>query len=344
MAISNLLPLVNLAPAQQSIRAEVLDSLAESPPRLPSKYFYDQHGSELFDAICELPEYYPTRTEVSILQRCLPELAEHIGEQAVVIEIGSGSGLKTELLLQALESPAVYIPMDISQTHLLQSAERLADLHPAVEIAPVCADFTAELAIPAEITAEGARVVYFPGSTLGNLTADAADQLLAKFADLVSPRVGDSNGDQTDEAEATTHAGMLVLGVDLQKDTDVLQAAYDDQQGVTAEFNRNILRHLNRQLAVDFPLDGFDHAAPFVSSHQRIEMRLVANRNIDVAIDSHNFRLRQGEHILTEYSHKYDPQTLGERLRTAGWSVEQMWTDPKNYFAIFCCRLTETKP
>lgn len=339
MAISNLLPLVNLAPAQQSIRAEVLASLAESPPRLPSKYFYDQRGSELFDAICELPEYYPTRTEVSILQRCLPELAERVGEQAVVIEIGSGNGLKTELLLRALESPAVYIPMDISQEHLLQSAERLADLHPSVEIAPVCADFTAELAIPAEITAEGARVVYFPGSTLGNLTAGAADLLLAKFADLVAPRVGDS----TDEAHATTHAGMLVLGVDLQKDTDVLQAAYNDQQGVTAEFNRNILRHLNRRLDANFPLDSFDHAAPFVPGQQRIEMRLVANRDIEVAIDSHNFRFSQGEHILTEYSHKYDPQTLGERLRIAGWSVEQMWTDPENYFAIFCCRLTKTK-
>jgi len=340
MAISNLLPLVNLAPAQQSIRAEVLASLSESPPRLPSKYFYDQRGSELFDAICELPEYYPTRTEVSILQRCLPELAERVGEQAVVIEIGSGSGLKTELLLQALESPAAYIPMDISQEHLLQSAERLADLHPAVEIAPVCADFTAELAIPAEITAEGARVVYFPGSTLGNLTADAADQLLAKFADLVSPpRVGDSTG----ESDTKTHDGMLLLGVDLQKDTDVLQAAYDDPQGITAEFNQNILRHLNRRLDANFPLDGFGHAAPFVPSHQRIEMRLVANRDIDVNIDSHNFRFRQGEHILTEYSHKYDPQSLGKRLRTAGWNVEQMWTDPKNYFAIFCCRLTKSK-
>ena len=246
MTTTNLLPMLDVAPQAVSIRSEVLETLAECPPRLPSKYFYDQRGSELFDAICELPEYYPTRTEIRIMDECLPELADLVGPSAAIIEIGSGSSMKTERLLAALHAPDVYLPMDISREHLLRSAERLAERHSDLEIAPICADFTDHLEFPEQVTASGKRVVYFPGSTLGNLPAQAADRLLTRFAELV--RSDSRPGDGEHEGPS----GGMILGVDLQKDHDVLRAAYDDSQGVTAQFNLNLLTHLNRQLDCHF--------------------------------------------------------------------------------------------
>lgn len=329
MTAVNLLPLLDLAPEHHSIRDEVLASLLESPKRLSSKYFYDRRGSELFDAICETPEYYPTRTELSIMRDALPEIAEWIGTEAVVIEIGSGSGLKTELLIEALERPAMYVPMDISKQHLLEAAERLAGQHPGLEIAPVCADFMQQLRLPEWAAGSGKRVVYFPGSTLGNLPRQAANDLLRRFADLV----------QDGQQWRASDGGGLLLGVDLQKDPAVLEAAYDDAAGVTAEFNLNILRHLNRRLECDIPVDAFAHRAPFNPEDQRIEMHLVARRDVVLEIAPATVRVPEGEAIVTEYSHKYAVPDLSASLAAAGWRVEQVWTDPREYFAVMYCEL-----
>lgn len=329
MTAANLLPLVDLAPQKQSIRDEVLATLAEDPKRLSSKFFYDRRGSELFDAICETREYYPTRTELSIMREWLPEMAAEIGREAVVIEIGSGSGLKTELLIEALEDPAAYVPIDISKEHLCEAAQRLAELHPELDIAPVCADFTAPLQLSDEVTGAGRRVIYFPGSTLGNLPREAADRLLARFADLAREHADD----------ASDRDGGLLLGVDLQKPVDVLEAAYDDSAGVTAAFNLNALHHLNRRLRCQIPVEAFEHRAPFNPEHQRIEMHLVAREDVEFEISPATIRLAAGEPIVTEYSHKYALSDLRTRLGHAGWEMRRVWNDRRDYFAVIYCEL-----
>lgn len=301
---------------------DVLEGLAETPKRLPSKYFYDSRGSDLFDAICETPEYYPTRTEMAIMHEHAQAMARQIGPDVCLIELGSGSGLKTRRLLSALNSPAAYVPIDIAREHLIDSAGRLFEEFPATEIAPVCADFLQPLRIPPLTSEPRRRVVYFPGSTLGNLTPTATAELLVGLADLV------------DDASENSPPGGLLLGVDLQKDVATLEAAYNDAAGLTAQFNRNLLDHLNWRLGAQIPTDAFRHEAPYVAEAERIEMRLVAERRVEFSLAGRHFVVQPDERIVTEYSHKYAIGPLSERLAACRWKVQEVWTDPKDYFAI----------
>lgn len=331
LATTNQPSLLDLAPQRRTMLEDVLQALAETPKRLPSKYFYDSRGSELFDAICETPEYYPTRTELGIMDQHAAAMARQIGPRVCLIELGSGSGSKTRHLLSALESPLAYVPIDIAREHLVDSAVRLAEEFPGTEIAPVCADFLQPLRIP-ELTAEPRRrVVYFPGSTLGNLTTPAADELLNRFGNLV--RDGRANSPDAPR-------GGLLLGVDLQKEVATLEAAYNDAAGLTAQFNLNLLDHLNSRLDTQIPTDAFRHEAPYVAESERIEMRLVATRRVEFTIADHPFVVEPGERIVTEYSHKYAILPLTERLAACGWEVQQVWTDPRQYFAILYAETT----
>lgn len=334
MPASNAMPLVDLAPQTHSIAEDVVDGLTRNPKRLSSKYFYDQRGSELFDAICELPEYYPTRTELWITRRYLEEMADVIGEESCIIEIGSGSSLKTEMLLDALARPSAYVPIDISREHLLAAAEKLAERHSAMEVFPVCADFLQPIALPGELPECQNYVIYFPGSTLGNLTKAQAGDLLAELATLArrqSERHSQNNPGR----------GGLLLGVDLQKNVDVLEAAYNDAQGITARFNLNILHHINRRLGCNIPVDAYRHHAPYVWNHQRIEMHLVAQRDHQFEIGDNSFKMQAGQSILTEYSHKYKMEELTDQLAAANWVTQKIWTDPQNYFALLYCSLDQ---
>jgi dimethylhistidine N-methyltransferase len=327
MTTGSLMPLVDLVPHRDNLVEDVIEGLAGDPKRLPSKYFYDRRGSELFDAICELPEYYPTRTELAIMRNHRVSMADQIGGNACVIEIGSGSGLKTDLLLRSLDKPRAYIPIDISRDHLLASADHLARRYPGIEVNPVCADFLQPLELPSSIPECDNYVIYFPGSTLGNLTVEESHTLLQNLADLLR------------ETKAEGARAGLMLGVDLQKDIAVLEAAYNDSRGVTAEFNRNILHHINRELGGEIPVDAFDHHAPYNSVENRIEMRLVANRPVRITVAERQFAIAQGESILTEFSHKYEIRDLERRLAAAGWSLRQKWTDSQDYFVVTYCAL-----
>lgn len=328
MSITNQPPLLDLAPLRGTVLDDVLESLAETPKRLPCKYFYDSRGSDLFDAICEAPEYYPTRTELAIMDEHAPAMADQIGPGVCLIELGSGSGLKTRHLLSALPSPAAYVPIDIAREHLTASAARLSEEFPRTEIAPVCADFLQPLRIPRLSSEPQRHVVYFPGSTLGNLTPAAAGELLARLAALVRTASGKSPGGRN------SRAGGLLLGVDLQKDVATLEAAYNDTAGLTAQFNLNLLDHLNRRLGTRIPTDAFRHEAPYVAEFERIEMRLVATRRVEFSLANQHFVVQPGEPIVTEYSHKYAIGPLAERLAESGWQVQEVWTDAEDYFAI----------
>lgn len=304
---------------------DVLESLAERPKRLPSKYFYDARGSELFDAICELPEYYVTRTELSLMEGHVDEMAAALGPRVCLIEMGSGSGLKTRRLLSALDAPAAYVPVEIAREHLVDSIGRLGEEFPELEISAVCGDFLQPLRLP-PLSADPRRfVVYFPGSTIGNLTTRGADALLTRFTALVRSAGRDA---------AAAAPGGLLLGVDLQKDVRVLEAAYNDAAGLTAQFNLNLLAHLNRRLGTQIPLDAFTHEAPYVAEAERIEMRLRAVQRVEFKLAGRRFVVAEGEPLVTEYSHKYALEPLRARLAACGWSVRQVWTDPDRYFAL----------
>ena len=297
---------------------EVQAALAGAPPRLPTKYLYDRRGSELFDAICELPEYYPTRTELAIMKRAARQMAQRIGPEACLVELGSGSSIKTRQLVAALDRPAAYIPVDISRDHLMHSAGGLSRRFPELEVTPLCADFLQPLWLPSSerIRASRRKVVYFPGSTIGNLEPPEADTLLRSLARM------------------TGQGGGLLIGIDLQKDTATIERAYDDAAGVTAMFNLNLLHHINRRLGCQIPAQAFRHAAVYDQTHHRIEMRLVAERPVEFPIGSRRYRFAAGEWIVTEYSHKYDPTDFATRAARTGWSTVSTWTDPDRRFAV----------
>ncbi len=304
---------------------EVLESLSERPRRLPSKYFYDARGSELFDAICELPEYYVTRTELSLMETHVDQMAAALGPRVCLVEMGSGSGVKTRRLLSELDAPAAYVPVEIARDHLVDSVGRLGEEFPELEISAVCGDFLQPLRLPPLSSEPRRYVVYFPGSTIGNLTTEGADALLSRFSDLVR--------EAGREAAARVPGGLL-LGVDLQKDVAVLEAAYNDAAGLTAEFNLNLLAHLNRRLGTQIPLDAFAHEAPYVAESERIEMRLRALRRVEFELAGRRFVVEAGEPLVTEYSHKYALEPFRTRLADRGWQVRQVWTDPQQYFAL----------
>jgi dimethylhistidine N-methyltransferase len=283
---------------------------------LPSKYFYDARGSKLFEQICQLDEYYLTRSELAIMQRFAPEMADQIGPGTMLIEYGSGSSVKTRLLLDALKDPVAYVPVDISRRHLQQSAEELSVVYPLIEVLPVCADFTADFDLPIPDRAPTHSEVYFPGSTIGNFQPPDAAMLLDHFATLCGT------------------GGGLLIGIDLKKDVETIEAAYNDRQGVTAEFNLNLLRRINCELGADFALDQFRHQAIYDECDGRIEMYLISQCDQSVRIGDETFEFRRGEHVCTEYSHKYAMDEFEQIAAAAGLCLRHEWTDDRRFFAV----------
>ncbi|HYE48759.1 MAG TPA: L-histidine N(alpha)-methyltransferase [Azospirillaceae bacterium] len=304
------------APAVADFRAAVLEGLSRPRRALPCKFFYDAEGSRLFDLICGLPEYYPTRTEIGILDRHGADMAALIGPGCQLVELGSGSSVKVRLLLDRLERPAGYVAVDISRDHLLAAADALARDYPALEVMALCADYTAGLAVPPPSGgAPFRRVGFFPGSTIGNL--DRADALA--FLRGLKPAL---------------EGGGLLVGVDLRKDRAVLDAAYDDAAGVTAAFNLNILTRINRELGGGFDLSAFAHRALWNEGEGRVEMHLVSRRDQIVAVAGRRFAFARGETIHTENSYKYGVGEFQELARRAGFEPTGCWTDRDGLFSV----------
>lgn len=316
MPDTDTLSLLDFHPETESLRDEVLHGLQDAPKHLPSKLFYDERGSQLFDAICKLDEYYPTRTELAIMERHVEAMVDAIGPRALLVEYGSGSSTKTRTLLDHADDLAGYVPIDISRDHLMQAAEAIAARYPELDVLPVCADYTADYHFPKPDTPPERTVVYYPGSTIGNFTPEAARDFLAHIANRVGPD------------------GGLIIGVDLEKDEAVLQAAYNDAEGVTAAFNKNVLRRINRELDADFDLDRFRHEAVYNEEQGCIVMHLVSIAAQTVSVAGENIDFAAGERITTEYSYKYTVDGFAALAAEAGWSVEEVWTDEDRLFSV----------
>lgn len=297
------------------ILSEVLTGLSLTQKRLPSKLFYDKRGSELFDEICELDEYYPTRTEIKIMQDNIEEMGALLGEGTLLIELGSGSSTKIRLFLDHIPGLAGYVPVDISEKHLLESAEILKKDYPHIDIYPVVADYTKMFGIPSIEKSFDHKAVYYPGSTIGNFTRPEAKEFLGRIAKIIGLN------------------GGLVIGVDLKKDITTLEAAYNDKKGVTAEFNLNILNHINDQLKTEFRTGNFEHYAFFNKESGRIEMHLVSNKKQQVQVNNTPVCFEKGEHIITEYSNKYTLKEFAE-LASDFFEVNKVWTDENNLFSV----------
>lgn len=298
---------------------QILNGLSLAQKTLSPKFFYDERGSELFDEITRLPEYYLTATELDIMHTHIDEMADLIGRHASLIEFGSGSSLKIRKLFEHLHEPAVYVPVDISRDYLVATAEDLAQDFPHLEILPVAADFTQPFDLPHPKIMPERNIVYFPGSTIGNFSVEAALDLLK----VMHHEAGEGGG--------------LLIGVDLQKDIDVLERAYNDKTGVTGEFNLNILRHINREFDGNLDLRTFEHEAIYNEEHGRIEMYLRSCRDQRFTISGRAFELMEGERILTEYSHKYSLEGFAAIAAKSGFTVERVWTDANNWFSIQYC-------
>jgi len=306
------------SPAERGRRIEsefataVLAGLRHQQKELPCKYFYDEEGSRLFDLICELPEYYPTRTEVTLFRDKAGAIADVIGEDVELIEFGAGSLMKAGIVLKALQNPRAYVPIDISGEYLRGMAQKFVKEFPNIPVHPVAADFTKNLKLPQTGTR---RVGFFPGSTIGNFTRAEALGFLRRAASLLK-------------------GGGLLIGVDLVKDPAILHAAYNDAAGVTEAFNKNILARINRELDGDFDLDAFAHYAFFNPLQQRIEMHLMSMEKQRVNVASEHFQFREGETIHTENSHKYTPEGFQTLAQEAGFAPRRMWTDANSLFSL----------
>ena len=308
--------LIDLHPPGETLEQDVLRGLQQSPKVLPPKLLYDERGSELFDRICELEEYYPTRTELGIMRDHIEEMVRRIGPRCAVIEYGSGTGLKTKFLLEHLVDPAAYVPIDISQGPLLACAAELNELFPGLQIVPIRADFMQRIELPEFNGNADRRLVYFPGSTIGNLECGEAREFLCHVRDVC--------GDD----------GALLIGVDLKKDRTMLERAYNDREGVTAEFNLNLLRRLNRELDADFDLSQFRHLAVYNESKSRIEMHLMSLCRQTVSVAGVDIDFEDGETIHTESSHKYDLEEVHQLAANAGFRVEEVWVDENRLFSV----------
>lgn len=304
------------ASIRQQFLRDVLEGLQREPKSLPSKYFYDARGSRLFDAICRLDEYYLTRTELAIMQGRAAEMVECLGGRCALIEYGSGSSLKTQMLLDQMKPGSTYVPIDISERHLEQSAARIARKYPAIFVHPLCADFTRKIELPALAGEGDRRAVYFPGSTIGNFEPATAVKLLNKIRCLIGAD------------------GGLLIGVDLRKSRDVLEAAYNDGRGITARFNLNLLRRINRELGADFDLEAFEHSAFFNADEGRIEMHLVSAVDQTVHVQGRSIPFRRGETIHTENSYKHTLRGFAQLAAAAGLSVERVWCDAGGLFSV----------
>ena len=308
--------LVDLRPTPAVIETEVLAGLARSPKRLPSKYFYDARGSELFESITRQPEYYLTRLEFDLLEACVGEIARAVGARAHVVEYGSGSGRKTDLLLDALEEVVAYTPIEISRSALLDSIATLRVAHPAIEMLPVCADFTHPVQLPRPSHASARTLVFFPGSTLGNFESSDAVALLHAMRTTMGSH------------------GVALIGIDLVKPKPIIDAAYNDAAGVTADFTLNLLTRLNREILSDFDVAAFEHRAEFIAGRSRIETTLVSRIDQRVHIGEHAFAFAAGEAMLVEISHKYTDQGFAALANNAGLEVARVWNDPSNGFGL----------
>ncbi|MFP4144572.1 MAG: L-histidine N(alpha)-methyltransferase [Phycisphaeraceae bacterium] len=304
----------DLSPDSDDLLRECVAGLRRRPRELPCKFLYDERGAELFERICDLPEYYPTRTELGILEANLGEIAERLGPSCLVVEPGSGDGRKTRILLGGLDRPSGYVPIDIAREQLWATARELSAAHPEMEILPVCADYAEPMELPACSRPVARRVVYFPGSTIGNLHPVEARAFLRRMAELAGP------------------GGAMLIGVDLRKDEATLLAAYNDRAGVTAAFNLNLLDRLNRELGARFEVDGFEHRAVWNDRASRMEMHLVCTRAQVATLGGESFSFRPGESIRTECSYKYTPDAFAELAE--GFRVGKVWTDPGRRFSV----------
>ena len=310
--------------ADPAFRADVLAGLARRPRAIPARWFYDRRGSELFEAITDLPEYYPTRTEIGILERLCPTLCDHIGRGRAVVEFGSGSSTKTPILLRSV-APSAYVPIDISGDFLRASSKTLSSAFPDLLVLPFEADFMRPIALPRTI-ADAPKLGFFPGSTIGNMTPLMATDLLRAMRASLG------------------EGAMLLIGMDRIKDAGILVPAYDDAAGVTAAFNTNLLTRINRELGASIPVDAFRHVARWNDDRARIEMHLEATRDIDFAIDGHDFAMAAGETIHTENSHKYGARDARILMRAGGWTPVAEWTDPDGLFAVYLAEAQAERP
>ncbi len=305
--------LATLDRQNEAFREDVLAGLSAPIPAIPARWLYDLRGSELFDEITRLPSYYPTRTETALLTGIMPEVAARVPKGAAVVEFGAGSATKTPLLLEAI-APAAYVPVDISGDYLEQSAGELQQRFPSLKVIPVTADFARSFSLPPEI-ADLAKLGFFPGSTIGNFVPWSATDLLRQFRALLGP------------------CAQLLIGMDRVKPVDRLLAAYDDREGVTAEFNLNLLHRINRELDGDIPVDAFRHEARWNDILSRVEMHLVATRDVDFSISGKAFHFDEGSSIHSENSHKYGPRGTRVLLLAGGWTPVAEWTDEAEDFA-----------
>ena len=314
-------PSVDNLASRDGFLSETIAGLSQPQKMLPCKFFYDEQGSRLFNEICELEEYYPTRAENQILRDNISEIAGLIGHGCRLVEFGSGTSAKTRHLLTHLPEMSEYIPIDISGQQLLESALQLACEFPDLEINPLEADYGRILELPNTRQKPKRTVAFFPGSTVGNLQPDEAIAFLRNIACLCG------------------HDGGLLIGVDRKKQSRILEAAYNDRKGVTARFNLNILARANRELGADFDLSAFHHRAPYNETHGRIEMHLVSKCPQTVRVDSQDFSFEEGEHITTEYSYKYTLKDFERLALKAGFELVRHWEDPGQLFSVLFLRV-----
>jgi dimethylhistidine N-methyltransferase len=300
---------------ENEFAAAVIDGLSRPQKTLPCRFFYDARGSELFEEITRLPEYYPTRTEAAILEAHAGEMVDTVPRGGALVEFGSGSSLKTEILLRHLPRLGCYVMIDVSASALDEAAARLSSRFPTLDVRPIVGDFSFPMALPADVAARP-KTGFFPGSTIGNFTPAEALRLLRVFRAVLSP------------------GGRLIVGADLRKDARTLVLAYNDAAGVTAAFNLNLLVRINRELGGDFDLAAFRHEAIYNPREGRIEMHLVSTRPQEAAVLGRRFRFREGETIHTENSYKYSIPQFQDLARSAGWQPSRVWTDGKALFSV----------
>jgi dimethylhistidine N-methyltransferase len=300
---------------QRAFEADILSGLAQSAKSIPCKYFYDAAGSALFEQITTLDEYYPTRSEIEILQRHAADIASRTQDETVLVEFGSGSSIKTELLLQACPAITCYLPIDVSETSLADAKLRLEQVFPRLRVEPLLADFTAAISLPGDL-ARRPKLGFFPGSTIGNFSHEAAVELLGRFRTVLGP------------------ASRLVVGADLRKSPDILVRAYDDAKGVTAAFNLNLLTRINSELNGTFDLARFRHLATYDAVSGRIDMYLVSTEQQTVRVSEQTFEFKAGERIHTEVSQKYEVSEFQNLALRAGWQSSAHWTDSNGYFSV----------
>jgi dimethylhistidine N-methyltransferase len=306
----------DLEPSVDAFLAELLRGLSQRPKSIAAKFFYDETGSQLFDEICSLDEYYPTRTEMRILEEKAAEICALIGPQCRLVEFGSGSSAKTRILLDHLDAPAAYVPVDIALEQLLQSSARLARVYPKLCVTPVCADFTTAFTLPGISCPVRRTVAFFPGSTIGNLEPAEAENFFRKISLLCGAE------------------GGFLIGVDLKKDRLTLERAYNDARGVTARFNLNLLTRINRSFGAGIRQDKFQHHAFYNEEFGRIEMHLVSLVEQTIKLDGTTVSFEKGEHIVTEHSYKYSLDEFAKLAGRSGWAVKGLWTDAANLFSV----------